>query len=70
MASKRPLVYGGGSRGIMGAISAAVLEGGGDVTGIIPYAIIAAGGEGVKENTTEKRVDSVLKETGREKVGS
>lgn len=55
---------------MMGAISGAVLEGGGDVTGIIPYAIIAAGGEGIKGGTAENRVDSVLKEVGRENVGS
>ena len=30
------LVYGGGSHGLMGEVARAVLEGGGDVTGIIP----------------------------------
>jgi uncharacterized protein (TIGR00730 family) len=30
------LVYGGGSAGLMGAVAEAVLEGGGDITGIIP----------------------------------
>ena len=30
------LVYGGGSAGLMGALAEAVLENGGDVTGIIP----------------------------------
>lgn len=30
------LVYGGGTRGIMGAVSSAVLSSGGEVTGIIP----------------------------------
>jgi uncharacterized protein (TIGR00730 family) len=30
------LVYGGGTRGIMGAVSAGVIEKGGKVTGIIP----------------------------------
>ena len=35
------LVYGGGSVGIMGAIATAVLEHGGDVTGIIPEFLVA-----------------------------
>ncbi|KAH7910615.1 hypothetical protein BJ138DRAFT_1135910 [Hygrophoropsis aurantiaca] len=43
--ARRPLVYGGANTGIMGVISGAVLDGGGKVTGIIPYAIYAAGGE-------------------------
>ena len=66
--SKRPLVYGGGSRGIMGIISGAVLEGGGEVTGVLPYAMIAAGGEGDKSGgkggTTEKSIHYVLNEVG------
>lgn len=48
--SKRPLVYGGGGRGIMGVVSGAVLDEGGKVTGIIPYAIHALGGEEEKGN--------------------
>ena len=44
-ASNRPLVYGAGSSGIMGRVSGAVLEKGGRVTGIIPHAMLAAGGE-------------------------
>ncbi|RDB21541.1 putative cytokinin riboside 5'-monophosphate phosphoribohydrolase LOGL7 [Hypsizygus marmoreus] len=47
----RPLVYGGGSHGLMGIVSNAVLEGGGNVTGIIPFAISAGGGE--RSKTTE-----------------
>lgn len=31
------LIYGGGGKGIMGAVANAVLEGGGKVTGIIPH---------------------------------
>ncbi|KAK7049385.1 hypothetical protein VNI00_005986 [Paramarasmius palmivorus] len=46
--SKRRLVYGGSHRGIMGAVSRAVLDAGGHVTGILPYAMVAAGGEGEK----------------------
>ncbi|MEN3791445.1 TIGR00730 family Rossman fold protein [Fulvimarina sp. MAC3] len=34
------LVYGGGTRGIMGAVSDGVIEGGGQVTGIIPRFLI------------------------------
>lgn len=46
VATNRPLVYGGGNTGIMGVVSGAVANcEGGKVTGIIPYAIYAAGGE-------------------------
>ncbi|EEB96381.1 hypothetical protein MPER_04495, partial [Moniliophthora perniciosa FA553] len=45
-ASNRRLVYGGSHRGLMGTVSRAVLNGGGFVTGILPYAMVAAGGEG------------------------
>lgn len=41
----RPLVYGGGFSGLMGTVSAAVLERGGNVTGVLPYAMYASGGE-------------------------
>ena len=41
----RPLVYGGGFTGLMGAVSAATLERGGNVTGVIPYAMYSSGGE-------------------------
>ncbi|KAJ7349071.1 hypothetical protein DFH08DRAFT_697568 [Mycena albidolilacea] len=61
--ANRPLVYGGGSKGIMGVVSGAVLEGNGKATGIIPAAMLAAGGEG------GGTVDDVrLNEPGREKV--
>jgi predicted Rossmann-fold nucleotide-binding protein len=43
--AKRPLVYGGGNWGIMGIIAGAVMDEGGQVTGVIPYAIHASGGE-------------------------
>ncbi|KAJ7138244.1 hypothetical protein C8R44DRAFT_695370 [Mycena epipterygia] len=42
----RALVYGGGTNGIMGVVASAVLEGGGSVIGIVPFAISIAGGEG------------------------
>lgn len=45
-AAGRPLVYGGGSQGIMGIVSDAVIAGGGSVTGVIPGAMLRAGGEG------------------------
>lgn len=34
------LVYGGGRVGLMGAVADAVLEGGGEATGVIPYALV------------------------------
>lgn len=60
----RPLVYGGGSRGIMGIISSAVLSHGGSVTGIVPAAMLRAGGEG--DPTTGGHIDLV--EEGNKKV--
>ncbi|KAJ7728897.1 hypothetical protein B0H16DRAFT_1587897 [Mycena metata] len=44
--ANRSLVYGGGTQGLMGLVASAVLQGGGSVTGIIPFAISSAGGEG------------------------
>ncbi|HET7460803.1 MAG TPA: TIGR00730 family Rossman fold protein, partial [Longimicrobium sp.] len=35
------LVYGGGKVGLMGAVADAVLAGGGQVTGVIPQALMA-----------------------------
>ncbi|KAH9484131.1 putative cytokinin riboside 5'-monophosphate phosphoribohydrolase LOGL7 [Psilocybe cubensis] len=61
----RLLVYGGGSKGIMGVVSGAVLEGGGKVLGVIPHAMVAAGGEDEKVQSTTK---VYLNEAGREKV--
>jgi len=67
--TKRRLIYGGGSKGIMGAVSGAVLDAGGEVTGIVPYAMVAAGGE--VDQTQGKRGPSVvLKENGRERVNT
>jgi len=59
--AQRPLIYGGGSKGIMGVVSAAVLERNGQVTGIVPAAMVAAGGEG-------GAADVHLNEPGREKI--
>ncbi|KAK0200043.1 hypothetical protein DFS33DRAFT_1366587 [Desarmillaria ectypa] len=50
--SQRPLVYGGGQKGIMGAVSNAVAKNGGKVTGIVPFAMVAGGGEGSKSDPT------------------
>lgn len=61
----RPLVYGGGSKGLMGTVSGAVLDGKGKVTGIVPYAMVAGGGEGEKASTG---VSVQLNEKGREAV--
>lgn len=63
--AKRPLVYGGGSKGLMGVASGAALEAGGRVIGVIPYAMVAAGGEGEK---IKSGVMVNLNEEGREKV--
>ena len=63
-------MYGGGSKGIMGIVSGSVLEAGGDVVGVIPHAMLAAGGEG--ERVSENGTPSVLvklEEAGRERVG-
>ena len=48
-------MYGGGRKGIMGVVSDAVLEAGGTLTGILPYAMMAAGGE--QSKTAEESVD-------------
>ncbi|KZT11575.1 uncharacterized protein LAESUDRAFT_671692 [Laetiporus sulphureus 93-53] len=65
--AKRPLVYGGGSLGIMGAVSGAASEAGGDVTGIVPYAMVAAGGE-VDQVANRRGPAVLLNEKGRERV--
>ncbi|KAI0747601.1 hypothetical protein C8Q80DRAFT_1270073 [Daedaleopsis nitida] len=65
--ANRPLVYGGGSKGIMGIVSGAVLDAGGDVTGIIPYAMVAAGGEAdITKSVYAPHVQ--VKEKGREQA--
>ncbi|KAI9462519.1 hypothetical protein F5148DRAFT_964309, partial [Russula earlei] len=61
-----PLVYGGGSRGIMGIISGAVLKHGGSVTAVIPSAMVRAGGEGDCTNPGKYLIE--LEEKGREKI--
>ncbi|KAI0052925.1 hypothetical protein FA95DRAFT_1044313 [Auriscalpium vulgare] len=65
-ARKRPLVYGGGSKGIMGVVSGAVLEEGGQVTGVVPSAMVAAGGE--VEAGKPSGLYVKLSEPGREQV--
>jgi len=65
-ADGRPLIYGGGSKGIMGIVSGAVLKKEGDVIGVIPRAMVAAGGE--KDKVNDKDVYVHLNEVGREKV--
>lgn len=56
--------------GLMGVVSGAVIEEGGQVTGIIPYAIQAAGGEKDKGNGVVKTesVAGVLNEDRRRYV--
>jgi hypothetical protein len=46
--NSRALVYGGGTAGIMGVVSAAALQAGANVTGVMPFAMVIAGGEGEK----------------------
>ncbi|EIN08018.1 hypothetical protein PUNSTDRAFT_36633, partial [Punctularia strigosozonata HHB-11173 SS5] len=43
--SHRPLVFGATNNGIMGILSSTVREAGGNIVGITPYAMVAAGGE-------------------------
>ncbi|KAF9001882.1 hypothetical protein BDQ17DRAFT_1170490, partial [Cyathus striatus] len=64
-ADLRPLVYGGGSKGIMGVVSEAALQGKGKVTGIVPYAMVAAGGEKEKVEAGGA-IHVLLDEEGRE----
>lgn len=68
--AKRPLVYGGGVKGIMGIVSRAALSAGGDVVGVIPYAILAGGGEGERFSPDgPMSVFDSLREDGRERAG-
>ncbi|TCD62389.1 hypothetical protein EIP91_006943 [Steccherinum ochraceum] len=65
--ANRPLVYGGGSKGLMGVVSGGVLEKNGKVTGVVPYAMVSAGGE--KEQTMDGAPgygQVLLQEKGRE----
>ena len=68
--SGRGLVYGGGNDGIMGIVAQSVLAAGGQVTGVIPYAMVAAGGEAeqLKGSVESKGAKIALIEQGREKV--
>lgn len=66
----RPLVYGGGTQGIMGIISSTVLSNGGNVTAVVPAAMLRAGGEGDQTlgHATGNHID--LPDEGNEKVES
>jgi len=53
----------------MGVVSGAVLESGGEVTGVVPWAMVKAGGEGDKGVGKGLRdFHVVLDEKGRERV--
>ena len=53
----------------MGIVSGAVLSGGGDVVGVIPHAMLAAGGEGERvPGDGPSSVFIKLEEEGREMV--
>jgi predicted Rossmann-fold nucleotide-binding protein len=66
-AANRPLVYGGGCKGIMGVISSSVREAGGQVTGVVPYAILAAGGEDLLVESSRATPDLLV---GKNESGS
>jgi hypothetical protein len=51
----------------MGTVSGAVLEAGGRIVGIVPYAMVAAGGEG-KNGTESWSLLASLDEEGLERV--
>jgi hypothetical protein len=54
----------------MGIVSGAALGAGGDVVGVIPHAILSAGGEGEQENGDgSSPVSAKMEEEGREMVG-
>lgn len=59
------LVYGGGDHGLMGAVSAAVRSGGGEVVGVIPRGLLKVeleSGEGLAEAHAELRVVASMHE--------
>lgn len=66
--AKRQLVYGGAFKGIMGTVSGAALDAGGEVVGVVPYAIYAAGGETERVNGNSP-TPTKMKEEWRERVG-
>ncbi|KAL4242482.1 hypothetical protein ABKN59_011808 [Abortiporus biennis] len=53
----RPLVYGSGSEGIMGVISGAALLSGGHVIGVVPAAMMNAGGEVSKSEYSWENIE-------------
>ncbi|KAG8999228.1 hypothetical protein FRB94_006362 [Tulasnella sp. JGI-2019a] len=55
--TSHPLVYGGGDRGLMGVLSAQVISSGGNVTGVLPRAMVVAGGEGTGKVENTHAVD-------------
>ena len=67
-------MYGGGSNGLMGTVSGAALAAGGEVTGVVPYAMVVAGGERGQVGSAGAGADHAtyvaLPEKGREKVRS
>src|SRR5690606_32380030 len=50
------LVFGGGTKGIMGAVARGALAGGGAVTGIIPTFLVNREGSGVEPDTFDELV--------------
>lgn len=66
----RPLVYGGGTRGIMGVISDSVLQHGGSVIAVVPDAMLRGGGEGEQGSTWGHIGHDIVEEKGRDKVST
>jgi uncharacterized protein (TIGR00730 family) len=62
--NKIRLVYGGGSRGIMGAISKSALDNGGNVLGIIPQFLLPSEGEW---DQTSPRLEIIITENMHER---
>lgn len=54
----------------MGVVSGAVLAKGGKVTGVVPFAMVAAGGEREKKTKATLEALVALDESGRENVRS
>ncbi|KAJ3762612.1 hypothetical protein EV360DRAFT_35397 [Lentinula raphanica] len=71
--SNRSLIYGGGAagHGLMGAVAQAAIESGGKVIGVVPYALVAAGGEqdkAVETNGMKKRSQIIVQSMHERKV--
>lgn len=64
-ASNRKLVYGGSKKGLMGLVSGAAIDAGGEVIGIIPHTMAKVGGDKEKVKSI---VANHIPDKGREAV--